>query len=69
MRVAIYGKYISYETLPAISSLMEHLKACEAEVICEANFAAFLYQSYQCSPPFDGFSEEDFCVRKRFQFY
>ncbi len=55
MRVAIYGKYISYETLPAISALMEYLKACEAEVICEANFAAFLYQSYQCSPPFDGF--------------
>lgn len=55
MRVAIYGKYISTEILPAFTRLIEHLKACDVEVICEANFTFFLHKEYTCSPPFDGF--------------
>lgn len=55
MRIAIYGKHIGYETLPAFTSLVEHLQVCGGSVICEAGFSAFLQESYGYIPPFDGF--------------
>lgn len=58
MKVAIYGKNIGEEYLPALQNLVECLEKHEVKVMCEAGFASLLQQRFGYAPGFEDLFEK-----------
>lgn len=58
MKVAIYGKNIGEEYLPALQNLMECLGKHAIQVICEAGFASLLQSRFGYVPGFEDLFEK-----------
>lgn len=53
MKVAIYGKNIGEEYLPALQNLVKCLEKHEVKVVCEAGFASLLLERFGYAPDFE----------------